>query len=127
MEPLERVDGPPPAQTDEATLAVANGQVVLPPFGNIWYRVAIPANVVSAHLGGEFSTAGDSGVVVKIDDGKQKGRRTQVFWGTPAPQTAGSFDVALNPGTYYVYFIPSNEDLQKTLVNVNVQLLYQRL
>lgn len=109
----------PPDSTP--VVSVANGQVIVAPLFQTSYSMNVSSD--GWHLVGDFSTASPDGVLIWINDGKQKGRKTTTFY-RPAAQTTGSIDFAFPyPGSYYISF--TNPSTDRIYLNLNLNLSQQ--
>jgi hypothetical protein len=127
-EPVQQYVPPvqePPPQETWRSIPIANGQLVLQPFSRVWYRLHV-GNEPEVHVVSDFNTNNPAGVNVQINDGKQKGRKTLVYWRTPTAQTAGNIDKCLNPGNYFIVFDNPSDEQMYLNVNVSVSVKERR-
>lgn len=88
---------------------IASGQMVVPHGGQVSYKITITPEMGVGRVTGNFTAAGGSGndvngIIAAEDDYTNwiNGHQAHGFWSTPGKATTGSFDVRLNPGTYYL-------------------------
>jgi hypothetical protein len=74
------------SSTSLPIVPIANGQVVIEGFGTVWYPLNVPSP--GWRMVEDFGTASPAGVVVYVDNGKQKGRKTTLFLVRPRKQRA---------------------------------------
>jgi len=88
---------------------IASGQVLVPHGGQVSYKITITPEMGVGRVMGSFTAAGGSGNdvdgIIAAEDGYTNwinGHQAKAFWSTQGKATTGSFDVRLNPGTYYL-------------------------
>lgn len=109
------------------------GQFAVNAGQSIWRSIVIPADAIEGHVSGNFSASGGLGndIQAAILDQPNltnwvNGHQAQVFWTTPGPETVGSFDLRLNPGTYYLAFSNRQAVLFPKQVTLTLGLSYKK-
>ena len=98
-----------PARYAQKTLDIVSGAVVVTHGGVASYEVVVTPDMVNPVISGTFNATGVTGndieAVIADEDNLtnwMNGHQANVFWHTPGRETAGSFQVRVRPGTYYL-------------------------
>lgn len=112
---------------------IAAGQILVKARGYVYYRVTIQPGMVEPVVTGSFNASGGSGndiEAVLADETNYtnwiNGHQAQGFWGTTGKQTTGSFEVRLQPGTYYLAISNRFSALTDKQVFLQVDLNYKK-
>ena len=112
---------------------IATGESVVRPGQALWFKFVIPFDATDSQITGNFIVSGGRGNDIRaaITDEINlanwvKGQQPQGFWFTPSPQTAGTINVKLNPGTYYLAFSNRMSLISEKQVFLNVDLHYSK-
>lgn len=89
---------------------ITRGQITIGARRYVTFRVRIDDSMYNPHVIGRFHASGGSGndiqvAVVHEDElpNLTNGHSARVLWSTKGKKTTDSFDVALSPGTYYLW------------------------
>jgi hypothetical protein len=112
---------------------IASGQTLLKVHGYIYYKIEIVPDMKEAVVAGTFKVAGSfDNKIEAIIAGEGdyinwiNDRESELDWETPSPTDAGTIDVHLGPGTYYLVFSNTFSPRYEKYVALKISLNYKR-